>query len=140
MASDGVPVISPVTRLVQGSQAPVSVTVQKPNGKPLPAGGHIAGSPIAGAQAPEKPAAKGNEVTVPAKRDADLDAIIAHMNKTLNDSGRPTQFRMDTSTGRKLIQQINPANGEVIGEFSAAEFPALARGLGVSGFLVDSHA
>ena len=135
MASDGVPVLSPVTRLVQGSQAPVSVTVQKASGKPVPAGGHIAR-----AQVPEKPAAKGNEVAVRAKRDAELDAIIAHMNKAFNDSGRPTQFRVDTSSGRKLIQEINPANGEVVGEFSAAEFPALARGLGVPGLLIDSHA
>jgi hypothetical protein len=39
-----------------------------------------------------------------------------------------------------LIQQINPANGEVIGEFSVSEFPALARSVGASGLMVDSRA
>jgi hypothetical protein len=41
----------------------------------------------------------------------------------------------------KVIQQINPANGEVVGEFLISEFPALARSVGVTGGgLVDSRA
>lgn len=39
-----------------------------------------------------------------------------------------------------MIQQINPANGVVVGEFLASEFPALARSAGVSGLLFDQHA
>jgi hypothetical protein len=39
-----------------------------------------------------------------------------------------------------MIQQLNPASGAVIGEFSATEFPALARSVGVSGLLIDSLA
>jgi hypothetical protein len=62
------------------------------------------------------------------------------LNKHLNDSGRPDQFRIAPNSGDKLIQQVNPASGEVIGEFLASEFPALARGAGLSGTLVDSRA
>jgi hypothetical protein len=38
-----------------------------------------------------------------------------------------------------LIQQINPANGAVLGEFSASEFPALARAVGAPGLLIDDR-
>jgi len=66
---------------------------------------------------------------------------VAQLNKHLNDSGRPDQFRVDPSSGNKVIQQINPANGEVVGEFLISEFPALARSVGVTGgALVDSRA
>ncbi len=39
-----------------------------------------------------------------------------------------------------MIQQVNPANGAVIGEFSVIEFPALARGVGATGLLLNSLA
>ncbi len=61
------------------------------------------------------------------------------LNKYLNDSGRPDEFRVDPASG-KLIQQVNPANGAVLGEFSVEEFPALARSVGASGLLIDSLA
>jgi hypothetical protein len=64
---------------------------------------------------------------------------VKQLNKYLNDSGRPDQFRLDPSNGN-MIQQLNPASGAVIGEFSATEFPALARSVGVSGLLIDSLA
>jgi hypothetical protein len=40
----------------------------------------------------------------------------------------------------KTIQEINPSNGEVVGEFAASEFPALARSIGALGILFDGHA
>ena len=55
-------------------------------------------------------------------------------------SDRPTQFRVDPTSQGRTIQQVNPDTGEVIGEFAASEFPALARSLGVPGVFVDSHA
>ena len=70
----------------------------------------------------------------------DLQAQVALLNKYLNDSGRPDEYRVDPASDSKLIQQINPATGAIIGEFSASEFPALARSVGVSGALIDSHA
>jgi uncharacterized FlaG/YvyC family protein len=69
-----------------------------------------------------------------------VQAQVALLNKYLNDSGKPDQFRVDPSSDDKLIQQVNPANGEVIAEFPASEFAALARSLGISGAIVDQHA
>ncbi len=83
-----------------------------------------------------KPAAAARPV-LPAK--TDLQAQVSLLNKYLNDSGKPDQFRVAPHSDDKLIQQINPANGEVIAEFPASEFAALARSVGISGVLVDSH-
>jgi hypothetical protein len=69
----------------------------------------------------------------------DPQSLVQQLNKYLNDSGRPDQFRLDPSNG-KLIQQVNPSSGAVVGEFSAAEFPALARSVGGAGLLIDSLA
>jgi hypothetical protein len=60
-------------------------------------------------------------------------AQVALLNKYLNYSGKPDQFRVAPDTNDQLIQQINPANGDVIGEFPASEFAALARSVGISG-------
>jgi uncharacterized FlaG/YvyC family protein len=126
MASDGIPVNVPVTRPVHGSSAPRSATVQESSGKSLPANGHAA---AAAAAAP-----------VRANSAPDLQALIAQLNKYFRETGRPNQFRLDTSSGSKQIQEINPDTDEVIGEYSAAEFPLLFRSLGVPGVLIDSHA
>ena len=138
MASDGVPVNPPVTRLVHGSQASISGTVQKRTGNPLPGSGQVLPAPAA-AHPQVDPAIK-NDAALRVKQNADLQALIAHLNKHFNDSGQPIQFRVDPNSDSKVIQEINPATGEVVGEYLAAEFPALARGLGVSGLVVDSHA
>ena len=114
MASDGQPVKIPAVSLVQGSQAPKVVVPH--GGTPLPPRGS----------------------TAPARRS--LQAQVALLNKYLNDSGKPDQFRVAPNSDDKLIQQINPATGEVVGEFPASEFPALARSVGISGVLVDGHA
>ncbi|MEA3106614.1 MAG: FlaG protein [Gammaproteobacteria bacterium] len=138
MGSDGVPVNPPVTRLVQGSQASIPVTNSRASGKSLPANGQVlpakAAAPAAAA------AAKAADPAVPDTSAADLQALLARLNKHFNDSGRPIQFRVDSTSGSRVIQEINPATGKVVGEYSAAEFPALARGLGVSGLVVDSRA
>jgi hypothetical protein len=132
MASDGNPVQIPVTSLVHGSQAPTTVIVQQPSGISLPPSGKAA-APAAGA-----PAAVAAKSSIQAN--AKVQAQVTLLNKYLNDSGRPDQFRVAPSSGDKIIQQVNPANGAVIGEFSSAEFPALARSVGVSGAIVDDHA
>jgi hypothetical protein len=66
--------------------------------------------------------------------------LVNLLNKQLNDSGRPDQFRIAPNSGAALIQQINPATGAVVGEFAASEFPALARSVGVAGALIDGFA
>jgi hypothetical protein len=122
MASDGVPVNPPVSSLVQGSQAVASITVPEATGKILPK----PGKPLPSKAAPPP--------------ELDLQALLARLNKNLNDSGKPIQFRLASSSGSKVIQQINPSSGEVVGEYSVSEFPALAQGLGVPGLVIDSHA
>jgi len=116
MASDGPTVTVPALNLVLGTRAPAAAVVQ-PSGKVLPQ--------------PGKPAA----AKVP-----NVQAQVALLNKYLNDSGKPDQFRVDPSSDDKLIQQINPATGEVVGEFPTSEFAALARSVGISGVVLDQHA
>jgi uncharacterized FlaG/YvyC family protein len=132
MASDGQPVKISATSLVHGSQAPTTVTVQR-SGRTLPQGGNAAAEPAAAdpAAAAKSSAAAGNTA---------LQNQVTLLNKFLNDSGKPDQFRVDPTSDGKLIQQINPATGEVIGEFSASEFAELARSVGISGVLVNSRA
>ena len=80
----------------------------------------------------------GKPAAIPAA--TNVRAQVALLNKYLNDSGKPDQFRVDPSSDGKTIQQINPATGEVVGEFPASEFAALARSVGISGVIVDKHA
>jgi hypothetical protein len=126
MASNGSPGQIPATSAVQGSHATIIVSPPAAGGKSLPPSGKNAAQAAA---ADPEPA-----------RSADLKSLVALLNKYLNDSGRPDQFRVAPASDDKLIQQINPANGEVIGEFSVSEFPALARSVGASGLMVDSRA
>jgi hypothetical protein len=127
MASDGGPVKIPAASLVHGSQAQIPVSIQPRGGKILPAGGKTVAAPAA----QEAPVARSTP---------SVEALVALLNKHFNDSGQPNQFRVDPNSDSKLIQQINPASGEVVGEFLVSEFPALARSVGISGVLVDSHA
>jgi hypothetical protein len=131
MASDGNPGKISVTSLVLGSQAVTSVNAQSGSGKSLPPAGK---GPTAAAASTSATAAKS---TV---RATDPQTLVDQLNKYLNDSGRPDEYRVDPASDNKLIQQINPANGVVVGEFSVDEFPALARSIGASGLLVDSIA
>jgi hypothetical protein len=117
MASDGQPVKITAVSLVHGSQAPTTVVVQH-SGNALPPRGRPASPPAA----------------------PSLQAQVQLLNKYLNDSGKPDQFRVAPDSDDKLIQQVNPANGEVIAEFPASEFAALARSVGISGVIVDKLA
>jgi FlaG protein len=117
MASDGQPVKIPAVSLVHGSQAPTTVVVKR-SGNVLPRGGRPAAAPAA----------------------TNLRAQVQLLNKYLNDSGKPDQFRVAPDSDDKLIQQVNPASGEVIAEFPASEFAALARSVGISGVVIDKRA
>jgi uncharacterized FlaG/YvyC family protein len=116
MASDGQPVKIPAVSLVHGSQAP-KAAVQH-SGNVLPRNGRPAAPPAA----------------------PSLQAQVQLLNKYLNDSGKPAQFRVAPDSNGKTIQEINPANGEVLAEFPASEFAALARSVGISGVIVDKRA
>jgi hypothetical protein len=65
-----------------------------------------------------------------------LQSKIAQLNKSLNDSGLPAQFR--ASADDDHVEEVNPVTGEVIAQYSAAEFPALARSVGISGATVNT--
>ena len=104
MASDGQPVQIPATSLVHGSQAPTTVVMQ-------------AKRQIFAAERQTAAAARRQDsAAVPAS--TDLQAQVALLNKYLNDSGKPDQFRVTPRSDDKLIQEINPATGEVIAEYS----------------------
>jgi uncharacterized FlaG/YvyC family protein len=126
MASDANPVQIPVTSLVHGSQAPT--TIPPPSGKVLPPAGNTA------------PGAAGSAKSSTANRSTDVQAQVAFLNKYLNDSGRPNQFRVDPNSDSMLIQEVNPATGAVIAEYPSVSFPALAKSLGISSAVIDDHA
>ncbi len=127
MASDVNP--GPISATAVSTAVGTAVSVQA-GGKVLPPGG----SGAAPAVAPATSAAAGKVGGAAPQAIADL------LNKHLNDSGRPAQYRVDPGSADRLIQEINPANGDVVGEFSVTEFPALARSIGVSGLLIDALA
>ena len=129
MTSDGNPVQIPAISLVHGSQAPTTVTIPESSGKALPPHG-------TGAAPPAAAAAKSSALN----RSNDLQAQVAILNKYLNDSGKPDQFRVAPNSNSMLIQEVNPANGEVLGEYPAIAFPALAKSLGISSTLIDEYA
>jgi hypothetical protein len=122
MASDGNPGPIPATSLVQGSQAQIAVSPASagasPGGKSLP------------------PSGKNVPQATPPSA---AQALVNLLNQNLNDSGQPDQFRVDPASNQ-FIQQINPANGAVVGQFSIEEFPALARSVGASRGIVDDRA
>jgi uncharacterized FlaG/YvyC family protein len=132
MASDGSPVQIPAASPVHGSQAQISVSVNVRSGNSLPPNGKSAVAPAAHAS---------SQATSKVSNPASLEQLVAQLNKHVNDSGRAAQYRVDPASNDKVIQQINPASGEVIGEFLASEFPALARSVGMpGGSLIDSRA
>jgi hypothetical protein len=134
MASDGNSGKIPNASPVHGSQATSSVRPQLGSGKPLPPSGKT----VAAAERPAATAVPGVKPAPAAQQSADPQTLVNQLNSHLNDSGFPDQFRLDP-TG-KQIQQVNPATGKVVGEFSVSEFPALARSVGASGLLLDSLA
>ena len=102
MASGGDPVLIPATSLVHGGQAQTVIVqesnVRQSSGKSLPQSGNTAVEPAKNGAAARQP---------------DLQAQVALLNKYLNDSGRPDEYRVDPASDAKLIQQINPATGAV---------------------------
>ncbi|MGD0492549.1 MAG: hypothetical protein ABSC32_13465 [Steroidobacteraceae bacterium] len=129
MASDANPVLIPATSLVHGSQAPTKVTISQPSGNSVPPTGNAAAG-----------AATAASKSSGTSRTADVQAQVTFLNKYLNDSGKPDQFRVAPNSNSLLIQEVNPATGAVIGEYPAIAFPALAKSLGISSALIDEHA
>jgi hypothetical protein len=141
MASDGTTAKIPVASPVQASHATQPINFHPSSGKSSPQTGNAATPGIAAGAAAVEPAAKAtpSRSNPAALQSGDPQALVDQLNKYVNDSGYPTQFRVAPDSGGKLIQQINPANGAVLGEFSASVFPALARAVGAPGLLIDDR-
>jgi hypothetical protein len=125
--------VSPVTAspALEGLSQPVG-------GKTLPQ--------VAQSSAAVRPAATGrsnaavlNDAKNTAAARSNPQTLVEQVNKYLNDSGRPNQFRVNPNSA-DYIQEVNPATGAVVAEYSATEFPALARSVGASGLLIDDLA
>jgi hypothetical protein len=129
MANDANPVLIPAISLVHGSQAPTKVTSESSSGKSLPSGGHAAAA-----------SAASGAKSAGGSRANDAQAQVDFLNKFLNDSGKPNQFRVAPDSNSALIQEINPANGLVIADYPVIAFPALAKSLGISSALIDERA
>jgi uncharacterized FlaG/YvyC family protein len=139
MASD-VPVTTVNTQHVPGGKSPTAATALPSGGKSLPVNGHSAASPTdTKLKAPVKSADKSADPAA-AKGSPDLPALVQQLNRHLQNSGRPNQYKLDSSSGRNVIQEINPDTNEVVDEIPATEFKALAQELGISGLLVDTRA
>ena len=157
MASEVPSVQTPTIGLTQGSQAPTQVLIHK-SGNTLPQDGKVSATPSAAqptvGQQPSSAASavqqqvQASQAKQQQQQDqqqaqqnekADLASQVAVVNKYLNDSGRAATFR--ASSNDKVIEEVNPATGEVIAQYSATVFAALARSVGITGApVVDEHA
>ena len=133
MANDADSVKASTIPLVRGTQSPTSATANPANGKFLPPGA----SSTAASTTNPKPAKPTDNS---AKSPPDLPALLAQLNKHLQSSGRPNHYKLDSSSGHRVIQEINPDTSQVVSEIPASEFKALAQELGISGLLLDAHA
>jgi hypothetical protein len=135
MTSDVASVQISTTSLVQGSHAPTAVLVHK-SGNTLPQNGKVTAAPPASQPKVTRDQQQAPKAPPPVRPDPATQVAI--LNKFLNDSGRPSQFR--ASSNNKLIDEINPANGKVIAQYPVDEFAELARSVGISGALVNQRA
>ena len=158
MASNASPGAIPAASAVLNSQPSDPAKFPAASGKSLPQSGNgtspaaIPASNIS-ASAPQSsnsaPPASNPAGSSPGAASASSKASVSastpaqglaeQLNKVLNNSGRADQFRVDPAS-QKYIQQVNPASGAVIAEYSIEEFPALARSIGASGLLLDETA
>jgi uncharacterized FlaG/YvyC family protein len=122
---------------VQGSRAPITAVDASGKLKPqIPSGGKLPPHSTVAAK-PEEPPRPAEPRT---GSQADLAALAERIGQYLRESGRAISFRVSNSSGRTVIHEINPDTGEVIAEITSDQLMSLARGLGFSGSLVDSHA
>ena len=74
------------------------------------------------------------------KRATDLAALAERVGQYLRESGRAIAFKVESAAGRTVIHEIDPDTGEVIAEITSDDLMSLAKGLGLSGTLVNSRA
>jgi len=138
MASDDNSAKIPNASPAHGSPPTVSHRPTSGSGKGLPPTGKVAPARLATESSTASATAATKIGTVKPAASAEPKGLVDQLNKHLNDSGLPDQFRLDPAGN--LIQQVNPSTGEVISELPVSEFPALARSVGASGLLLDTLA
>jgi hypothetical protein len=125
--------VNPAAGLLNGKPTSVAALTQPDTARPLP------DSSKAHLKPPVTAAALTSHPATSAASSGALHQVVL-LNKYLNDSGQPNRYRVAPNSEEQLIQEINPATGEVIGEYSISTFPALAKSLGLVGSLVDGRA
>lgn len=140
MISEIGPTVVAVPGLTHGSQSPAISQVHEASGNNLPQQRQTAAATVVAQSAAARNEAARKAAAAAAASSSSTAALVARLNKYLNDSGQPYQFRVAPQSPDKLIQEVNPANGEVVGEFSASEFPTLAQSIAGPGLLVDELA
>jgi len=132
MANDVLPGDVLAMRPVQGGRAPTTATDASGKLKPQnPAGGKLPPR-VAVSDQQTKPERTGTE--------EDLAALAQRLGQFLRESGRAVMFKVENASGRTVIHEIDPDTGEVIAEITSDDLMSLARGLGLSGTLVNSRA
>ncbi len=131
MANDVRPGEILATRPVQGGRAPTTATDASGKLKPqIPAGGKFP---------PRVPIPEDKPVQRTGS-EADLAALAERVSQFLRESGRAIAFRVESAGGKTVIHEIDPDTGEVIAEITSDDLMSLAKGLGLSGTLVNSRA
>lgn len=137
MANDVLTGIHPALRPVHEGRAPTTATDASGNLKP---------QSRAGGKAPPRPAVsdprvdRRKEQESSRARQAALAALAERIGHFLRESGRPISFKVESAGGRPVIHEIDPDTGEVLAEITPENLMSLARGLGLSGSLIDHRA
>ena len=131
MANDVRPGEILATRPVQGGRAPTTATDASGKTKPqIHAGGKV----------PPRVPVPEDKPTQRTGSEADLAALAERVGQFLRESGRAIAFRVESAAGKTVIHEIDPDTGEVIAEITSDDLMSLAKGLGLSGTLVNSRA
>ena len=131
MATDVRPGEILATRPVKGGRAPTTATDASGKLKPqIHAGGRVP---------PRVPVPEDKPVQRTGS-EADLAALAERVGQFLRESGRAIAFRVESAGGKTVIHEIDPDTGEVLAEITSDDLMSLAKGLGLSGTLVNSRA
>jgi flagellar protein FlaG len=114
------------------------------SGKPLPqpAAQIISTPKVATEPAPPKPAV-ATQPQPKAEHSAEAAQaaqVATRINDFLRESGRAISFRVTQNAGRTVVEEVDPDTGRVISELTSDDLLSLAKGLGISGLVIDSRA
>jgi hypothetical protein len=119
--------------LLNGKPISIATLTQQSPAHPLPDSAKaLVGPPVATPSVTPRPG-------IPAASNRSSHQVML-LNKYLNDLGQPNRYRVAPNSEEQSIQEINPATGEVIGEYPVSAFPTLAKSLGLVGTLVNGRA